>query len=80
LKLHQSAQAHLLLGDTTRAVASLYSAVATAVENDLQVPAFIAAVNLNRLKAELMPSLYSEKNLAGALQELQGDNRDLLNQ
>ena len=80
LKLHQSAQAHLLLGDTTRAVASLYSAVATAVENDLQLPAFIAAVNLNRLKAELMPSLYSEKSLAEALQELQGDNRDLLNQ
>lgn len=80
LKLHQAAQAHLLLGDTTRAVASLYSAVANAVENDLKVPAFIAAVNLNRLKSELMPNLYSEKSLAEALQELQGDNRDLLNE
>jgi hypothetical protein len=80
LKLHQAAQAHLLLGDTTRAVACLYSAVATAVENDLKVPAFIATVNLNRLKAELMPNLYSEKSLAEALQELQGDNRDLLNE
>lgn len=80
LKLHQAAQAHLLLGDATRAVASLYSAVATAVENDLKVPAFIAAVNLNRLKSELMPHLYSEKSLAEALQELQGDNRGLLNE
>jgi hypothetical protein len=27
-----------------------------------------------------MPNLYSEKSLAEALQELQGDNRDLLNE
>jgi len=80
LRNHQAAQAHLLLGDTSRAVACLYSAISAAVEHDLKVPAFLSAVNLNRLKAELLPDISSDRSLADALQEIKTENQYLLSQ
>ena len=80
LRYHQAAQAHLLLGDTTRAVACLYSGISTAVEHELQGPAYMMTVNLNRLKAELLPDISSDKILADTLREIKTENQQLLNQ
>ena len=80
LKLHFSAQAYLQLGDITRAVATLYSALPLAIQNNMEIPEQIIATNLNRLKTELIPQMREDMDLTNALNELEAENHELLKQ
>jgi len=77
LKDIESAQIFISSGDKSSALAKLYNALNIAYENQFSKAATFIDININRIKAELLPLIPNDKALNESLLELKSRNLQL---